>query len=137
MRIIRKLPFRTTVQIALAVLILFSLFHVAVLMGWIPYSVVWGNRIQSRVEMIPLESFSLALNTFLIWLLAQRIDLFKQVIPSKLFKILMWIVVVLFTVNTLGNLLSGNVIEQLVFSPVTALFAVFFVRIALEKELTV
>ena len=137
MRIIKKLPFRTTVQIALAVLILFSLFHVAVLMGWIPYSVVWGNRIQSRVEMIPLESFSLAMNTFLIWLLAQRIDLFKQVIPSKLFKILMWIVVVLFIVNTLGNLLSGNVIEQMVFSPVTALFAVFFMRIALEKERTV
>jgi hypothetical protein len=49
-------------------------------------------------------------------------------------RLALWAMAALFLLNTLGNLLSTNEFEKLVFTPLTLLLSLFSFRLALSKE---
>jgi hypothetical protein len=84
--------------------------------------------------MMIFEIISLMVNALLLWITAQRIAFVRRVFPERLLQILFGLMAVLFVLNTLGNLVSLNQLEMLIFTPVTAISAVCCFLLIFGKE---
>ena len=115
----------------LAVLSLVIVFHLLVLLRIIPYSIVWGGRLTSDTQMVRFELTSIVINTLMLTVVAIRAGLLRIMVPALLINITLWLMAGLFTLNTVGNLASLNTVEQLVFTPLTLILAIFSLRLAL------
>lgn len=117
-------------------IVIFSLimiFHLLVLLGFIPYDIVWGGKLESEEQMMQFELVSLLLNAAFLFTLISYSNKSKKKIKPKIYKIVFWLMFILFSLNTLGNLLSETTLETIIFTPLTIILAVFSLRLALEK----
>lgn len=125
-------PLEYIASIGMMVLLVASLFfHVLVLFNVIPYTIVWGGRIQNRAQLYRFEAVSIAVNLLFlgIILVHSRIIMLPMLSPVAE-KIGLWLMFALFLLNTVGNLLSKNRYEKLIFTPITLLSAVFCLILA-------
>lgn len=109
-----------------------SVFHFLVLLQIIPYTIVWGARIQNTQQMLALETVSLLLNLFILAVVLLKAGYLTWKVHPTAIRLLLWLFAALFAINTLGNLFSNNFVEAVIFTPLTLLLAVLFVRLALE-----
>jgi len=134
MKLISWIPFLRAAKLMIGLLLIVLGFHVCVVLGWVNNSIVWGGRIQTREEFYVLESISLSVNAFLIWMVAQRAGYVKLVLSEKILKVSLWCMAGLFALNTLGNLTSKSTVEMALFTPLTLVSAVLCARLALGKQ---
>ena len=108
-------------------------YHICIMVGIVPYELVWGGKLESRDQMFVFESISIAVNLLLI---ASVWAYFHAYPPSyhKAGRILMWIFGVLFALNTLGNIFAENIWEAVIFTPITAISAFLAFKLALHRE---
>lgn len=118
----------------LTILSLVMLFHILVLIQIIPYTIVWAGKINTIAEMRVFETVSLFINAFIICVIAVKSQYLKWNIPGKLIQVLLWVFVALFSLNTIGNLVSKTSFETIVFTPLTFILAILCLRIVLEKK---
>lgn len=118
----------------LSLLSLFLMFHFLIMLGVIPFEIVWGGRLTDRAEMLRSETISVILNLLMITVVAIKTNILKVVLPEILLKIVLWIMFLLFLLNTLGNIFSLNKFEQFVFTPVTLILSLLSLRLALSKN---
>lgn len=55
-------------------------------------------------------------------------------ISPRLINIGVWIMLILFSLNTVGNLFSNNEIEKAIFTPLTFISAVFCLILVMKKS---
>lgn len=114
----------------IGLLIIFSLvliFHVLVLLKIIPYSIVWGSRLKTDADMYKFEAISLFINTLFILIVLIKSGYISLQINQLVMTISLWVMAGLFALNTLGNLLSKNKWEKIIFTPITILLTVLAV----------
>jgi hypothetical protein len=119
----------------LALLVIFALvmvFHLFVIIGVIPFNMVWGGRLQTHEQMISFEVTSILLNFMMLAVVAVHAGYLKVKIYPGIIKVVLWIMVILFLLNTIGNLFSNNEWEKIIFTPITLLLAIFSLRLAIE-----
>ncbi|NJN41467.1 MAG: hypothetical protein HC811_03715 [Flammeovirgaceae bacterium] len=131
---INKLSFRLSVYGVLFFLSLVIIFHILILTQVIPFQIVWGGRLETLSQMRIFETISIFINVLMLVVVADKADYLKLPFSTKTITIILWVFVVLFAVNTIGNLFSKNRLEQLLFSPLTLLAAILFARIAIENH---
>ena len=129
---LRKISFLFAVKIVLLIIGLTLVFHLLVLCQIIPYTIVWGARIQNTQQMLVFETVSFSLNLFMLLLVLVRGAYIKWQINHTVVKALLWLFAALFALNTLGNLFSNNFVETVIFTPLALLLSLLFVRLALE-----
>ena len=133
MKIIKKV----SVKIAANTMILLSLcsiiFHFLIVFRIIPYNIVWGGRIETLSQMYVFEMISLTINLFILVIIGIKAGHIKPYLHEKVVTFVLWGLVVLFLLNTIGNILSLNSFEAVVFTPVTMIAAIFCCRLAVEK----
>ncbi len=120
-----------------ALLLIFSLiilFHGLVLISVIPFEMVWGGRLQSQQQMIPFEIVSIVLNSVMLAVVAIYAGLLKVNINRMVIRVALWCMAALFLLNTIGNSLSTNDLEKLIFTPLTLLLTLFSWRLAVQKS---
>ena len=105
-------------------LILVVIFHFAVIIRLIPYQIVWAGKLKSVDEMFTFEAASIATNIFMIALLLLKVRYIKRDVSNKVLDALLWLFVILFAVNTVGNLMAETLFEKLVFTPLSLLLSV-------------
>ena len=118
-------------------LILFSLlliFHILVLVKVIPYSIIWGSRLKSDADLYKFEVISLLVSALFIFLILIQAKFIFVPINPLIMTISLWIMAGLFTLNTLGNLMSKNKWEKIIFTPITILLTVLSVVLILCGE---
>ena len=108
------------------------LFHLSILLKIVPYQVTWGGRLENDSQMIAFESVSIAVNLFFMLLLYIKGEFLKPFIPVRVVNFFLWLFLVLFTLNTIGNVLAKTTFEKL-FAIVT-LATVLLLWIILRKE---
>lgn len=119
-------------NIALSLIFLLLIFfHLLVITGFIPFDIVWGGRIENSAQMIQFESVSIFVNGILLTIVAIHGGYLKFKITPVIFKITFWMMVILFALNTVGNLYSLNHWEKILFTPLTFLLTLFSLRLAL------
>jgi hypothetical protein len=128
----RRIPEKLATNALLIIFILIMLFHVLVLLGIIPFDIVWGGRLKSKDEMIPFEITSIALNSVMLGIVMMQAGLLKVNVKPIVLKIAFWCMFVLFAINTVGNIFSNNELERLIFTPLTLLLSVFSLRLAIK-----
>jgi hypothetical protein len=134
LKLIYNIPFFTAAKLLLGLFSLVFVFHLSVVLGWLPSTIVWGGRIQTQEEFYTLESVSLLINTVFMWVVAQRGAYIKSRIPAKGLKLVLWAMAGLYALNTLGNLMAIHPLEKYLFTPLTLISAVLCLRLALEEQ---
>ncbi len=113
------------------ILTLFVLFHLLILFGIVPYERVWGGRLKNQAQMRSFETVSIIINLIMLATVAIKAGFLKVRLPQMIIKIVFWAMFVLFFFNTIGNVLSINAFEKIVFTPITLLLALFSLRTAI------
>lgn len=122
---IDKTLFLNIAQLLAPILLSISfLIHLSVLAGILPKEIVWGSRIKSQRQLYNLGGISLLANLFFLWVVLQAGGFVSSVFNILVLKILLWLMMVLFALNMLGNLSSPNKTERLIFTPLALLLAV-------------
>lgn len=122
---------KTAGTILISLLSLLVIFHILILFHVLPADIVWGGRLQSDSDVLKMELIALAIT--ILFLLVIVLKLSKSPKYRKLINIGVWIIFIYFSLNVLGNIASGNLIEKAVLSPVALIMALFTLRLAIEK----
>lgn len=117
----------------LAILSSIIVFHLLVITGVIPYQIVWGGRLQNVNQMLKFEAVSLLLNLVMVTWVALSLGRIQLKVNENVLRIGFWIMFLLFLLNTVGNLLSNNGLEKIIFTPLTVLLALFSFRLAIKS----
>ncbi|MDO8998525.1 MAG: hypothetical protein Q7W45_02085 [Bacteroidota bacterium] len=127
------IPERFAILGLITLLSIFLTFHILVMLGIIPFEIVWGGRLKNKTEMIKFEIVSVLINLTMLSVVLIRASFIKLPINNTLIKIILWIMFGLFLLNTLGNLFSLNEFERNVFTPITLVLSLFSLRLAISK----
>ncbi len=119
--------------VLLVVLGCLIVFHLAILSGVIPFTIVWGGRLKDAGQMLRFESVSLLINLLAVVPVAIRSGFIKPVLPASLVTAALWALALLLALNTVGNLFAESWFELLVFTPVTFVCAVLLFRLAMSR----
>jgi hypothetical protein len=104
-------------------LVVAAIIHLGVLLQLLPHQMVWGSRIKSRRQLFNLGVPSLLANLFFLWVVVQAAEFIPVIIGGFWLKVLLWLMSILFALNTLGNISSPNTTEKLIFTPLAMLLA--------------
>ena len=122
----------TAAIVLLSIFCLTIMFHVFILLKIIPYKIVWGGRLKSNADMYKFESVSLALNIIFIIVVLFKVNYLILPFHEIILTVALWVMVALFLLNTVGNLLSKNKLEKIIFTPITLVLLLFTILLAIE-----
>jgi hypothetical protein len=134
MKPIQRISFRFAVNTLLLLLAGVLVFHMLVLTGVLPFQIVWGGRLENQEQMQAFELVSIAINLLIIMAVLMKGGYLQSFLPSKMINFILWLLVGLFALNTVGNAFSKNVFEAIVFTPLTLLFAILLSRLAIQEQ---
>lgn len=121
----------TTIMTTLLSLVL--IYHLLIITEVISYKIAWGGRIETKEQMHVFEAVSILINLIFMAIILSKSKQIKLNKPSKLTNVFLWIIIVLFSLNTIGNLFSTNILETIIFTPLTLVSALLCYRIVIEK----
>ncbi|GAL85442.1 hypothetical protein MYP_2671 [Sporocytophaga myxococcoides] len=98
----------------------------------IPYEITWGGRLKSDIEMYVFETISILINLLLFSILLIKGRYVKEYLSMKVVDIILWIFIILFGLNTIGNILAETIFEKF-FTLLTLAFAMLL-WIILNKD---
>jgi hypothetical protein len=113
---------------------LLAIFHVLVLLGFLPSSITWGGQVAgSPASLRALEVVALLVTVLFAILVAAKLDYIQAGRFRILASIGMWVMLAYLLLNTAGNLASAVRLENLLFAPITLILAICALRLAIEK----
>lgn len=111
-------------------------FHVLVLIGVVPSTVVWGGQLsESSGTGRTLEIIALLVTILFAIIIAASMGYIRTGRLRKVMRVGVWLIFVYLVVNTLGNLASAVSLENLLFAPLTLLLSLCALRLAVEHHL--
>jgi hypothetical protein len=122
---------------AIALMIILSLvvmFHLLIVVRAIPFSIVWGGRLENTSQMYLLEAVSIIINLVMLGIVAIHGGFLKLSIKQVIVQMALWLMFVLFLLNTVGNYSSQNQFERAVFTPLTLLLSILCLTQVLTKR---
>ncbi|MBK9417461.1 MAG: hypothetical protein IPN62_09250 [Flavobacteriales bacterium] len=128
----RTIPFRTAAYILLGLFTAAIIFQIVVLFGFIPTEMVWGGRLRTGEERTVGALVSITFLLVFVVLVLVRMGLIMRSMPA-LGRWGMWVVCVLFAMNTVGNLFALDLRETLIFTPITLVSVVLAARVAMGE----
>lgn len=117
-----KIGTQNAIKIMLGLLTLVIFLHLLIILKVIPYKTAWGGRLQNDEQMYMFEAISIVINLLLCFILLMKGRYIQFYFKEKLLNIVLWIFLILFILNTVGNLFAKTNIEKL-FAIVTLVFA--------------
>jgi hypothetical protein len=123
---------KIAIKIMLGLVVAITIFHMTILLKIVPYEITWGGRLKNDSEMYVFESISLAINFLLGLVLLIKGEYVKQILPLKIVNIVLWTFLVLFIINTLGNMVAQTNFEKY-FAIITLAFSIL-IWIILNKS---
>ena len=133
---LQKIPYQLAAKTILIVCAAVICFHMLIVTGVIPYTIVWGGRLTNSAEMLQFETVSITINLLIMLTVAVRSRYIPQVIPQKVVTVLLWFFAVMLVGNTVANVFSVTTFEKVVFTPMTFLLAVGLFRLIKAPELS-
>jgi hypothetical protein len=131
----RETIMKKTAAIGLIVMFSFTIvFHLMVMMKFVPHAIVWGGRLHSEAEMLRMEAVSILTVVFFLMVVLAKTEIIRIRIPGVIINTALWVMFGLTVANTLGNILAASYLEKIIFTPVTILISVFILILLLNKK---
>jgi hypothetical protein len=115
--------------ILLIILGLLIIFHILIVVGIVPYNIVWAGKIKSKKELLLMESISLFISVMAMIIVGSKTKNLIFIEDPTIVNIGMWILLALFIFNTIGNLTAKSPIEKYGFGTLTILISFLVLRI--------
>ncbi|MCL6257549.1 hypothetical protein M3O96_00505 [Aquiflexum sp. TKW24L] len=109
-------------------------FHFLILSGIIPFENTWGGRLETREQMFVFESISILITVLVMIAVAIRAGYLLWKVKPIFLKVFFYILMVVFALNTIGNLFANNDFEKFFASPLTLILAIFCWRLAISNS---
>jgi len=119
----------TAIAITTAILAAIIIFHLLIATGIVSYEIVWGGRIENPDQMIVMETISILVNLLMLVIIGLRARFLEWKVSKKVIRIGLWVMVIIFSLNTIGNLLAETMLEKAIFTPLTILLALMSYRL--------
>lgn len=129
-----KIGPHTAVKALLVSLSLVIFLHLLILFKIVPFEIAWGGRLQNDEQMYIFETISIVINLILCFILLIKGRYIHFRVKEKVLNSVLWIFLILFILNTVGNLFAQTAFEKL-FSIVTLIFAYFIWLILRPKAI--
>lgn len=126
----------TALKTMLILLSTVILFHLLIVLQVIPYENVWAGKLQSVDEMYAFEAASIFINLVLIGVLLLKGRYVGHRIPERILDVILWLFVVVFSLNTIGNLMAKTYFERVIFTPLTLLLAYLSWLVVRKREVS-
>ena len=123
---------KLAIKIMIPLLVAVIIFHLCIVLRIIPFEITWGGRLKNDSEMYVFESISILINLFLCFVLLIKGNYLVEIIPMKVVNIALWIYLILFGLNTVGNILAKTMFEK--FFTLLTLAFVILIWIVLRKD---
>lgn len=117
--------------ILLIILGLLIIFHILIVVGIVPYNIVWAGKIKSKKELLLMESISLFISVMAMIIVGSKTKNLIFIEDPTIVNIGMWILLALFIINTIGNLTAKSPIEKYGFGTLTILISFLVLRIVI------
>lgn len=132
------IPFRVAAIINTTLLGIVLLFHLAIIAGilffdYAPVDFLWGGRLETPEELLSFEIVSVLINLVALFFTAVRAGYISIPRLQKAARVVMWLLFVLFFLNTIGNFVAESLFEKF-FAILTIALALFSLRLALKKK---
>ncbi len=101
-----------SIKIILGIITVVTLFHLCILFKIIPYDIAWGGRLTNDSEMYVFESISLVVNFIFALVLLIKGKFIKQLLSAKAVNVILWVFLVLFALNAVGNIFAETNFEK-------------------------
>lgn len=118
----------TSLNILIFLVFVLTLFHLLILFQLLPYDIVWGGRMKSLEGMYKMEGGALMVTLLFGFVLLMQRGIIKAYISLKVVRAILWVFLVFFLLNTVGNLLAETLIEKS-FSVLTLIFVVLIWKV--------
>jgi hypothetical protein len=128
------ISFKFAIKAMLILLSLVIVFHLLVLIHIIPSNIVWGGKFQNVAQMRNFETLSIIINAIMIFIIALKGQYIKLNIPGIITNSILWLFVLLFALNTIGNLFAKTYTETIIFTPISFISAILCYRIAVTGK---
>lgn len=102
---------KNALQVLFVILTIVLIFHLMVLLEIIPFEFVWAGKLQSVKEMRQFETVSIVLNTLMLSVFVVKYRLLRKGAKNRAIDLFIWGFIVLFILNTVGNLFAKNLLE--------------------------
>ncbi|MDW3209404.1 MAG: hypothetical protein R8N23_06030 [Reichenbachiella sp.] len=102
----------TAIKIILSIVVALTIFHFSILFKIIPYEITWGGRLKTDSEMYVFELISIVINLLLGTTLLIKGNYLKPIIRLSVVNVILWIFLILFGLNTIGNLFAETALEK-------------------------
>ena len=132
--ITRTISFKVAIWTAIILSSMIIIFHFLVLLQIIPFENVWAGKLKSVEEMYVYESVSIVVNCILILIVLVKGKIINLKVSPKVINTALWIFVILFSLNTLGNLTSKTNLETIIATPLTFIFALLCLRMVINTK---
>ncbi|QHC85433.1 hypothetical protein AS589_11890 [Empedobacter brevis] len=123
---------KIVIKSMLGLLFVVIIFHLCIITKIIPYEITWGGRLQNDSEMYIFEAISISINLFLVFVLLMKGEYIKFYFKQRFVNMILWIFLILFVLNTIGNSLAKTNFEKS-FAVLTLIFSIF-IWVILKKE---
>ncbi len=104
---------KTAVKVMLCLVAAIMLFHLSIILKIVPYEITWGGRLKNDSEMYVFEMISILINLILGLTLLIKGSYIKQIVSLKIVTITLWIFLILFGLNTIGNVFAKANFEKI------------------------
>ncbi len=104
---------KTAIKIMLCLVAAIMLFHLSIILKIVPYAITWGGRLTTDSEMYVFEMISILINLILGLTLLIKGNYIKQIVSLKIVTITLWIFLILFGLNTIGNVFAKTNFEKI------------------------
>ena len=121
---------RLATNASVIILTLLLIFHLLILCRVISFGVVWGGKLKTVSEMVVFETVSIVVTLLMLATVCMAGGYLKTKFNPAIIKGILWAMSGLFLLNTMGNFLSMNRYEQVIFAPLTLLLSIFCMRLA-------
>lgn len=127
---IRLITESQALKMMLVLLVAVFCFHLLVLFGIVPYSIVWAGRLKSTTDMYIFEVISILINAILFYVLLLKGNYIRHRVPERIVNSIILFFVALFLLNTAANFMATTFFERVIFTPLTLLSAVLLLIIS-------
>jgi len=131
------LSFKLAAQISLFLLVLLILFHLSIVIGivffdFVPVDFLWGGKMETKEQLLGFEIISLFIMVLCFFIVLVKSEKVKLPRLMKASEIAVWILFILFFLNTIGNIFAKTTFEN-IFAILTVILTILCLRLALEK----
>jgi hypothetical protein len=120
---------RNTAIYLLCIFALLVLFHLGIISGVLPDNIVWADRFPDRATLVKMEMVSVTVLILAAIPVAIKGGLLNWRLRPMILQGLLWLLLLLFLLNTLGNATAPHPVEKYGFGVLTFLIMLLLGRL--------